>query len=328
MSEHQGKRLPLIQEAPAGPARPPVDVDRRRFLSFMAASLALAKVGCTRQPTEHIVPYVRQPEEAQPGTSQYYATSMVQAGCATGLLARSLTGRPVKIEGNPEHPASLGATDAFAQAAVLSLYDPDRAQVITRLGRISTWSRFSAEIAQVVAEERAGGGAGIRLLTEAVTSPALAAQIDAFLGEFPGARWARFEPAGAHQTRAGSLAAFGVPLDVRYDLAAADVVVTLDSDLLSSGPAGLRYARDFARRRHAGDTGALGHTSALRGSARRVRGEQTDCIQSRAHPPTRAPSPITGSLSGRARWPCSRPRSRRRSGWRRRARLCPPSPPS
>ena len=263
MVERPSKRLPLLQDAPA--EAPRSVMDRRRFLSITAASLALAKVGCSRQPAEHIVPYVRQPEEAPPGTSQYYATSMVQEGYATGLLARSVTGRPIKVEGNPEHPASLGATDSFAQAATLSLYNPDRAQVITRLDRISTWSRFAAEIAQVAEEERAAGGAGIRILTEAVTSPTLAAEIGAFLLEFPGAAWSRFEPAGAHQTRAGLAAAFGAPLDARYDLLAADVIVTFDCDLLAAAPGSLRYARDFARRRHVGATGALGHASARRG---------------------------------------------------------------
>ena len=262
----EGKRLPVLQELPVPSAVPSAGVDRRGFLALLGASVALAELpGCTRQPPEKIVPYVRQPEVAPAGAPVFYATSMVHAGYATGLLVRSVTGRPVKIEGNPDHPASLGATDTFAQAALFSLYDPGRAQVITRLGRVTTWSRLTKELAEVTAVLRAEGGAGVHLLTGAVTSPSLAAEIGRFLAELPGARWARFEPAGPHHTRAGAMMAFGAPVDVRYDLREADVLCTLDSELLASGPGSLRYARDFARRRHAGDAGALGHTSSLRG---------------------------------------------------------------
>jgi Fe-S-cluster-containing dehydrogenase component/anaerobic selenocysteine-containing dehydrogenase len=242
-------------------------LDRRRFLALAGASAALAKTaGCTRQPPEQIVPYVRQPEQYVSGPSQHYATSMVHAGVATGLLVRSQTGRPIKVEGNPDHPASLGATDAFAQASLLSLYDPERSQVLTRLGRITTWERFAAEIGQAVSERRAAGGAGLRILTEMVTSPSLAAEIGALLAESPAARWCRFEPCGAHHTGRGLALAFGRPLSVRYEIAAADVVVAIDSDFAANEPGSLRYARDLARRRAPDGTGALGHTSAVRGA--------------------------------------------------------------
>ncbi len=243
------------------------EVDRRRFLALAGASAALAKLtGCTRQPPEEIVPYVRQPEQYVAGPSVQYATAMVHSGLATGLLVRSQMGRPVKVEGNPDHPASLGATDTFSQASVLSLYDPERAQVVTRLGRITTWERFAAEIAQVVAAHRAAGGAGVRVLTEAVTSPSLAAEMGALLAECPAARWCRFEPCGGHHGGAGLALAFGAPVSVRYDLAAADVVVAIESDFAAAGPGNVRHARDFARRRAPGATGALGHTSALLGA--------------------------------------------------------------
>ena len=105
----------------------PDGVNRRRFLQLSTASLALAGLtGCTRQPMETIVPYVKQPEDLLPGKPQFYATAMTLGGYATGLLAESHEGRPTKVEGNPEHPASLGSSDAFAQASVLGLYDPDR----------------------------------------------------------------------------------------------------------------------------------------------------------------------------------------------------------
>ena len=113
------------------------------FLKLMGASLALAGMtGCTRQPAEQILPYVRQPEDIIPGKPLFYATAMTLGGRATGLLVESHEGRPTKIEGNPLHPASLGATDAFAQAALLDLYDPDRMQTLTHRGDILPWSSF------------------------------------------------------------------------------------------------------------------------------------------------------------------------------------------
>lgn len=267
MSDHEGRRLRVIdgREGDGRSGEPPeAAVDRRRFLTLMGASLALAGAGgCTRQPPERIVPYVKQPEDTTPGQARYYATATLHGGYATGILARSLTGRPVKIEGNPDHPASLGAADSFAQASVLTLYDPDRAQVATRLGRITTWARVVTELGQRMAEQRAiagagpAAGAGIRLLTGAVTSPTLADEIRTLLAEYPGARWHRFEPAGLHHTAAGARLAFGAPLNARLDLTKADVIVGLESDLLAVGPGRLRYAREFASRRAPGADGSI-----------------------------------------------------------------------
>jgi MoCo/4Fe-4S cofactor protein with predicted Tat translocation signal len=114
-------------------------VSRRHFLQLMGASLALAGLSaCSRQPDEKIVPYVRAPEGIVPGQSLYFATAMPLGGVALGLLGESYMGRPIKVEGNPQHPASLGATHALAQASVLTLYDPDRAQTVRHAGQIST----------------------------------------------------------------------------------------------------------------------------------------------------------------------------------------------
>ena len=147
-------------------------VDRRQFLKLMGASLALAGLSaCTRQPTEYIVPYVRAPEEIVPGRPLFFATAMTLGGLAQGVLVESHMGRPTKIEGNPEHPASLGATDAFAQASVLALYDPDRAQVTTQVGEIRPWDAFAAAIRPPMEAQREARGAGLRVLTETVTSP-------------------------------------------------------------------------------------------------------------------------------------------------------------
>src|SRR5439155_2110522 len=124
----------------------------------MTASVGLAGIGLggwLRQPAEEIVPYVRQPEDAVPGKAQYFATCSTLGGYATGLLVESHLGRPTKIEGNPEHPASLGATSAFDQAAILSLYDPDRSQTVMKGGRISTWREFLTTMTAEIADLRA-----------------------------------------------------------------------------------------------------------------------------------------------------------------------------
>ncbi len=118
--------------------------DRRHFLKLMGASIALAGIpACTRQPVEKIVPYVNQPEQLVPGKPLYFATAMTTGGFATGLLVESHEGHPTKIEGNPGHFASLGATNVFHQAALLDLYDPDRSKVVLNHGRPSHLERFS-----------------------------------------------------------------------------------------------------------------------------------------------------------------------------------------
>src|SRR6476659_3348604 len=137
-------------------------VARRTFLKLMGASLALAGVtACTRQPAEKIVPYVRQPEELIPGRPLFFSTAMVLGGVATGLLVESHEGRPTKIEGNPLHPGSLGAADVFAQAAILSLYDPDRSQTPTEYGDIRPWSAFLGAIRSVLNAQQPLRGRGL-----------------------------------------------------------------------------------------------------------------------------------------------------------------------
>ena len=227
-------------------------VSRRRFLELMSASLALGGLtACTRQPTEAIVPYVKQPEEILPGRPLYFATATTLSGYATGLLVESHEGRPTKIEGNPDHPASLGATDLFAQASILGLYDPDRSQVLTKLGEIQTWNVFTGELAARLKPHRALAGDGLRILTGAVTSPTLADQLQTILTAMPKARWHHWEPAGRDAVRAGAVQAFGENVETRYDFSKADVVLSLDADPLTFGPGHVRYARDFARKRRA-----------------------------------------------------------------------------
>ncbi len=223
---------------------------RRQFLKIMGASMALAGLaGCTRQPEEKIVPFVRAPEDMIPGRPLYFATALTEGGYASGVLVESHMGRPTKIEGNPEHPASLGATDAQGQADILNLYDPDRSRTLTYLGDIRVWDDFVSALRGALDAQRGLGGSGLRILTETITSPTLGAQIDAILEEFPAAKWHQWEPGGAHSARAGAVLAFGRPVDTRYDFSRANVVLTLDADFASAGPGRLRYIRDHAATR-------------------------------------------------------------------------------
>ncbi|HYP27954.1 MAG TPA: TAT-variant-translocated molybdopterin oxidoreductase [Blastocatellia bacterium] len=231
-------------------------VGRRRFLKLMGASLALAGLtACTRQPTEIITPYARQPEGIVPGRPLFYATAMPLDGVGTGLLVESHEGRPTKIEGNPDHPSSLGATDVFAQAAILSLYDPDRSQTLTYLGDIQPWSAFLGAIRPVLSAQMPLGGAGVRILTETVTSPTLASQLRSILDDFPSAKWHQYDPVGGAGAREGGRAAFGQYVNTIYDFEKADVILSLDSDFLHCGPATLRYSRQFASRRRVSGEG-------------------------------------------------------------------------
>ncbi len=246
----------LHREFPAGAAEWDDPAGRRQFLKIMGASLALAGLaGCTRQPEEAIVPYVRQPEEVVPGKPLYYATALTLGGHATGVLVESHLGRPTKIEGNPEHPASLGATDALTQAAVLNLYDPDRAQTVTRLGEIQPYGEFLAALKPAMDAQRLKGGAGLRVLTGNVTSPTVARLMRALLAEMPQARWHQYEPAGLDSARAGARLALGRDVTVRHDLSRADVILALDADFLTTGPGSIPAARAFAARRRPGAHG-------------------------------------------------------------------------
>jgi molybdopterin-containing oxidoreductase family iron-sulfur binding subunit len=227
------------------------DVDRRRMLQIMAASIALASgAGCTRQPPESIVPYVRQPEDFVPGKPLFYATSLCDRGLAKGVLVESHLGRPTKIEGNPQHPASLGATDAFMQASVLTVYDPDRSQAVLRNGRISNWGAFVTALAQLRDAAKNNRGADLRILTGTITSPSLAAQIGELLTVFPEAKWHQYEPCGRHAERAGAQMAFGAPFTAMYRFDQARAILSLDADFLSpSFPGHIRYTRDYTGQR-------------------------------------------------------------------------------
>jgi MoCo/4Fe-4S cofactor protein with predicted Tat translocation signal len=205
------------------------DLSRRNFVKVMGASLALAGLsGCVIQPSEKIVPYVNQPEEIIPGKPLFYATAMTLGGIATGLLAKSNEGRPTKIEGNPSHPGSLGGTDVRAQASLLNLYDPDRSKEILYRNEPKTWQAFMTALRTKVEENRVDGGAGIRFLTETVTSPSLIAQMAQIQRELPNSRWYQYEPVNKDSATAGAKMAFGSAVNTVYRFDLAERVLTLD----------------------------------------------------------------------------------------------------
>jgi molybdopterin-containing oxidoreductase family iron-sulfur binding subunit len=224
---------------------------RRQFLQLMGASVALAGLSsaCTRQPAEAIVPYVKGPEQFIPGKPVYFATVLSTDGAAQGVLVESHMGRPTKIEGNPDHPGSLGSTDHFAQAEILNLYDPDRAKSVLYRTETSTWAAFVAAIRPVLEAQKALKGEGLRLLTPTVTSPTLAAQIAELLKQFPMAKWHVHDPLARRHAMDGARAAFGRALQPVYNLAEADVIVSLDADFLGIGGDKIANARAFTTRR-------------------------------------------------------------------------------
>jgi len=241
----------MRREFPKGASEWLDSVSRRGFLRLMGASLALAGMSaCTKQPLEPIVPYVRQPEEVIPGRPLFFATAFTLSGYASPLLVESHLYRPTKIEGNPDHPASLGGTDVFAQASILDLYDPDRSQTITHLGDVRTWGDFLNAVRGPLNIQKGLQGEGIRILTQTVSSPALNDQLRSILKLYPQAKWHVYEPINRDNVYAGAQMAFGLPLETVYKFDAADVVLSLDADFLYAGfPRLTGYARDFAKRR-------------------------------------------------------------------------------
>jgi MoCo/4Fe-4S cofactor protein with predicted Tat translocation signal len=224
-------------------------VSRRGFLKVMGASLALAGLaGCTKQPDEPIYPYIRQPEDLVLGKPMYFATAYPFPTGAIPVLIKSDSFRPIKVDGNPEHPMSKGKSDAFSQATLLDLYDPDRSQHVMRRGETSSWGSFQQEFA--TAAKKTSGGQGLYFLSETVTSPTLAAQWKQVQQAYPQAKLVQWEPVNQDSSRAASKAAFGSYTDAQYKLEEADVILSLDADFLGgiAHPGFLPLAAGYAER--------------------------------------------------------------------------------
>ncbi len=230
---------------------------RRSFLKVMGASLAFAGLTACRWPKEEIVPFARRPEGWTPGVPMQYATSHDVGGSAVGMLATSFDGRPIKLEGNPVHPDSRGALAAVHQALVLELYDPDRSRAVVAREQGERFVRGWDAFADAAAERFTGDGATVAVLSEASSSPTLAALRRRLLERMPAARWYEYEPISRDAEREGTRTAFGRPIRVHPRLEAARVVACFDADPLLEHPAAVGIGRDFAAFRTA-EAGRMG----------------------------------------------------------------------
>jgi MoCo/4Fe-4S cofactor protein with predicted Tat translocation signal len=227
-------------------------VSRRGFLKLMGASMALAGLaGCTKQPDEPIYPYVKAPEDLVLGKPVYFATASPFPTGAVPLLVKSDAYRPIKIDGNPEHPYNQGGSDPIAQGTLLDLYDPDRSQRVYYRGETRPWAVFLANYRAMLTDKKSSGGQGLYFLSSTVTSPTLAAQWKKGQATYPNAKWIQYDPVNRDSAYAASKAAFGDYADAQYKLDAADIVVSLDADFLSGAahPGFHRLAKDYANRR-------------------------------------------------------------------------------
>jgi MoCo/4Fe-4S cofactor protein with predicted Tat translocation signal len=252
-AESEELKTYVEQEFPGLSGQIPQGVDRRKLLKVMGASLAMAgAAACTKQPKELILPYVRQPENVIPGMPLFYATAMPVDGYARGLLVESHLNRPTKVEGNPDHPASLGSTNIFEQASLLDLYDPDRSQTVLHQGNLSNWAEFTGAFSTEAQGISARKGEGLAILSGITTSPTLISQVDALRSQLPSAKWYVHEPCVPSTLSSVARTVAGKSAIITYDLSKADVIVSLDADFLNRGPASIAYSRQFSARRTVG----------------------------------------------------------------------------
>ncbi|PQV64627.1 prokaryotic molybdopterin-containing oxidoreductase family, iron-sulfur binding subunit [Abditibacterium utsteinense] len=250
LSEQPGFGEMLRREFPGQAPKDFAPLARRDFVKLMGAALALAGLsGCAFQPPEKIISFAKAPEQVLPGIPLFYATAMPFMGYGLGLLARSNEGRPTKVEGNPDHPASRGRTDVWAQASVLNLYDPDRSQFIRQSGGSSDWETFVGLVSSAVAKVRPTQGEGLTIVTETLTSPTLLGMMSDIQRQLPRAKWHSYEPVNRDNVREGVRLAMGRDLHPVYHFDRADVIVSLDCDFLLEEPDRVSNAREFISNR-------------------------------------------------------------------------------
>jgi MoCo/4Fe-4S cofactor protein with predicted Tat translocation signal len=255
---HAQREFPGIAASLADP------VDRREVLKLMGAALLWSGLaGCDSKFGKDLIPAVRVPPGMVPGRPNYYATAHVLDGYANGIVVKHLMGRPLKVDGNSLHPASLGSSDAFAQALPLDFYDPDRAAALTLHGAPSDRPNLERSIAEQREQLARTGGRGLRILMGSTSSPTLAAQLDALLLQYPEARHIGWDPVSHDAVAQGTTRAYGRPLEPLAHLDRVDVLLAIDSDLLSGAPGSVRYARDFAARRNPTRTASMSRVYAL-----------------------------------------------------------------
>ena len=247
LADTENFRTWVHREFPEGASEMLDTASRRTLLKLMGASFGLAGLTACRRPEHNILPMSKGIEGYIPGKAYYYATAFSHAGAVTGLVVETHDGRPTKIEGNPDHPFSLGAANAFAQASVLDLYDPDRSTDVLQAGKKVKWDAWTNAAKDVSA--KLGQGEGLRFLSERVNSPSLEAVRAAALQKYPKAKWVEYEPMNDDQSLAATQIAFGEPMEPQYDFSKADVVLSLDSDFLGLDTATVLPIKQFSKRR-------------------------------------------------------------------------------
>jgi MoCo/4Fe-4S cofactor protein with predicted Tat translocation signal len=222
---------------------------RRNVLKLMAASFGLAGLAGCRRPVEKIVPMSKGVEDLIPGKPVYYNTVFTQGANAVGVTVEAHDGRPTKIEGNPNHPQSLGKANGYMQASVLNLYDPDRASEVRADGAASSWEAWDRFAAQMFRPETLGRGEGLRILSETVISPSMMEVRKALLARYPAAKWVEYEPFTGENAQEGARIVFGQPYQTHYRYDLADVVVALDADFLGLDAGSPLAVKRFSARR-------------------------------------------------------------------------------
>jgi len=229
-------------------------LSRRNFLALMGASMALAGVAGCRKPVQKIIPYVTQPEEVTPGAANYYATTLTRGTSAYGLIVECHEGRPTKIEGNPDHPSSLGATDVFSQAEILSLYDPDRSKTVLQNGGDREYEDFVTFWREKFDYFLSVKGKGLAVVSEAFASPTMLRLGLQLRKEFPEFFWVTYEPASDENRFAAMVSVSERPLNPVYSFDKADVILSLDADFLGYEEEAVTAARGFSAKRNLVDT--------------------------------------------------------------------------
>lgn len=247
--DEEGFRAWLSAEFPAA-ASMFDEPERRQFLKLMGASLLLAGLSaCGDGKSEQALPYVRQPDNIVPGVPRYYATGIVFDGYVQPVIATTYAGRPVKLDGNPDHPVTRGASDVFMQSAVFELYDPERSKIPLRDGAPSNWNAFTAVLAKLRARWRERQGEGLRILSGPTSSPTLIRQLADLAKQFPKMRWSRFAAVGAAREIEAMTLSFGRPVMPHFALEKCEVIVSLGCDLLGPGPQQVKRSSAWAQRR-------------------------------------------------------------------------------
>jgi molybdopterin-containing oxidoreductase family iron-sulfur binding subunit len=226
--------------------------DRRTFMKIMGAGFALAGLGlagCRRWPESQIVPNASQPANRTPGVPVTYATACELRGVGFGLIATSYDGRPIKLDGNPDHPFWGGGSMPWMQAQVLGLYDPERSRQVFKGGKASGMAEFEAWIADRAKALAAKQGEGLAILMPETSSPSVRDMLRRVRAAFPKAIVTAWEALAATASLQGTAVAFGEPMRVLPQVDKARVIVSLDWDMLGTDPVALRFTRDWAANR-------------------------------------------------------------------------------